>query len=77
MLLELSPERIAVDPEELGGPDLVALGLADDGAEQGLLDQAHHQAVEVGGGMPAQAADAVVHRLLDSVLERGVGAHGG
>src|SRR4030095_9798267 len=43
VLLELLPEGIAVDAEELGGADLIALGLAHDSTEQRLLDQADHE----------------------------------
>src|SRR5260370_39174339 len=46
VLDQLLPERVPVDPEDLGRPDLVAARLAQDGAEQGLLDEADHQVVE-------------------------------
>src|SRR5215472_1899721 len=76
VLLELLAQRIAVDPEDLRGAHLVALGLAHDGAEQRLLDQAHHEPVQVGGRMAAEIAHAFVHLLLYDVLEGGVRRHG-
>src|SRR5262245_37995113 len=77
VLLELLPERVAIDPEELGCADLVAPGLAHDGPQEWLLDQANHQPMEVCRGVPAQPADALVHLLLDDVFQRGVGPDGG
>ena len=74
VLLELLPEGIAVDAEELGGADLVALGLAHDGTEQRLLDQADHEGVEVGGGMAAHTPDALVQLPLDDLLQVASGA---
>src|SRR3990170_6978221 len=48
VLLELLPERVPVDAEELGGADLVSLGLAHDGAQQRLLHEPDHEGVQVG-----------------------------
>src|SRR3989304_1709607 len=58
VLLELLPERVPVDAEELGGADLVSLGLAHDGAQQRLLHEPDHEGVQVGRGVTAQAAPA-------------------
>src|SRR5713101_2319318 len=75
VFLELLAERVAVDAEELGGAHLIALGLAHDGAEEGLLDQPHHEAVQVGRGVAAEPADALDHLLLDDLFQRGVRLH--
>src|SRR5215472_2727493 len=64
VLLELLAQGIAVDPEDLRGAHLVALGLAHDGAKERFLDQAHHEPVEVGGRMAAEITDALAHLLL-------------
>src|SRR5262249_44054709 len=49
VLLELLPERVAVDPEELRRAHLVPLGLPHHGPEQRLLDQPQHETVQIGG----------------------------
>src|SRR5882672_9971630 len=75
VLFELLAKGIAVDAEELGGAHLVALGLAHDRAQERLLHQPHHEAVQVGRGVPAEPADALDHLLLDDLLQRGVCLH--
>src|SRR5262245_17553585 len=68
VLLELLPQRVAVDAEELGSAHLVAPRLAHDGPEQRLLDQPDHQAVQIRRAVAAQTADTLLHLLLDDVL---------
>src|SRR5258705_5734063 len=75
MLLQLLPQRIPVDAQELGRPHLIALGLAHDGAQEGLLHEPHHQPVQVGRGLAAHAAHALNHLPLDDLLERRIGRH--
>src|SRR5574341_365669 len=69
VFLELLPERVAVDAEQLGGPDLVALGLAHDGAKERLFDEPDHEAVKVCRGVAPQTPHAVGHLPLDDVFE--------
>src|SRR5262249_55151916 len=59
VLFELLAQGVAVDAEELGGPHLVALGLAHDRAQERLLHQPDHEAVQVGGGVAAEPAHAL------------------
>src|ERR1700730_1373552 len=75
VLFELLAKGVAVDAEELGGAHLVALGLAHNRAQERLLHQPHHEAVQVGRGVPAEPADALDHLLLDDLLQRGVRLH--
>jgi hypothetical protein len=56
VLDELLAERVAVDAEDLRRPHLIAAGLPEHRAQEGLLDQADHQIVETGAGVLAKAA---------------------
>src|SRR5206468_7585957 len=71
MLLELLPQRIPVDAQELGRAQLVALGLAHDGAQEGLFHEPHHEPVQIGRGLTPHAAYALHHLPLDDLLEGG------
>src|SRR5260370_36327298 len=55
VLLELLAQGVPVDAEELGRAHLVALGLPHHRAQERLLHQPHHEPVEGGGGVAAEA----------------------
>src|SRR4030095_11590291 len=77
VLDELLAERVAVDTEDLRGPNLSPPGLPEHRAEQRLLDQADHQVVEIGAGVLAETAHALRELALDDLLERRVDGHRG
>src|SRR6188474_3171234 len=64
VVLELLAQSAAVDAEDVRGAALVALGVAEHGAEQRLLDLAHHEVVEMPRPMAVQAREVTVERLL-------------
>src|SRR6266850_6833307 len=72
VLDQLLTKGVPVDAEDLRGPHLVAARLPEHRAQQGLLDQADHQVVEVGAGVLAETADALDELPLDDLLERRV-----
>src|SRR5262249_21006492 len=55
VLDELLAERVAIDAEDLRRPHLIAAGLPEHRAQEGLLDQADHQIVEVGARVLPEA----------------------
>src|SRR5437867_906340 len=78
VLDELLAKGVPVDPEDLRGPHLVSPRLPKHRAQQGLLDEADHQVVEVSAGVLAETADAFDELPLDDLLERRVhGDRGG
>src|SRR3990167_2958650 len=77
VLDQLLPERVAVDPEDLGGAELVPARLAQDGAQERLLHEPDHQVVEVRTRVLAQASYALHQLALDDLFEGGVHRDGG
>src|SRR5579871_3201141 len=70
IVLELAPERAAIDAEDLGGTALVALGIAHDRAEQRFLDLAHHERVQPGRPVAVQPLEVGAERGLGVVAQR-------
>src|ERR1700683_648919 len=58
-LLQLLAQRAAVDAENAGGAALVAFRVVEDDPEQGLLDLAQHQVIEVCGSVPVETGEVV------------------
>src|SRR5713226_6170091 len=65
VLLQLLPERVAVEPEELGGAGLVALRLEHHHLEHRLLDRGDHHAVDAGGFFAVEVLEVLPHHLAN------------
>src|SRR5262245_17274757 len=74
VLGELFAKRVAIDAEYLRSAQLVAAGLAEHSAKQGLFHESDDQVVEVGAVELTKAADALHQLALDDLLQRAVHA---
>src|SRR5262245_54932065 len=54
VLGDLLAQGVAIDAQDLGGPDLIAPGLAENGAQQRLFDERENEVVELGAPHVAQ-----------------------
>ena len=68
-LTEFLAQRAAVDAEDRGGAALVARGVVEHGAEQGLFDFAQHEVVQVRGLVAVQVGEVVGECSLGVVTQ--------
>src|SRR3954471_1024086 len=69
-LTHLLAQGAAIDPEDRGGTALVAGGIVEHGAEQGLFDLAQHQVVQVCRLVAVQVGEIVGKGTFGVVAQR-------
>src|SRR4029453_14881342 len=69
VLDELGPQRVAVQPEHVGGLRLIAPGTRHDRRKQRALDVADHHVVHAGWRFPIEALEIFVERFVDTAAD--------
>ena len=73
-LLDLLPERVAIDPEEAGCTHLVALGLFEHQRDKRLFNAMENHGIDIARLQPPHAVHQVRKLLFKEMLEREMGA---